>query len=555
MNWKTHWACAVSISVMLGAALLPVPARAQQLPTGSDLLDSLSFNVSNKGIDFLEDQVPGAVPAQLNLPQMQGQLFSCLFDTNDYTIKNIIVYIVVNDVQITPIDGALQVFLDADIAAEARLETSGCLFNNGCQLDLPWSSLTADTTIAIDMVVNPQTGRPMVDATVPAFSIQTNLANPQVSGCLLDGFLQFLLGIFTGTIEDAIVAAIQGQVAGQIEPLIEDAFNSLSINDTIALLDAEIAFELFLSDVILKPEGITIYMGSNIQAVEPAKCVKGGPGGSQLTPSDPPNYDTGVSPGGVQYDLAASFSDDLANQALYAAWEAGLLCMEIDSLGEGEPLTTDLLQLLGGEVSRIVTPGGAMVIKLSAPSGPPVATIQGAGAVIDIDDLRVDLIGEVHERMARLVQIKVAPTLAAEIEIADGFITPLIDFDTANMGAEIGYNELLPETGAVILTLIPTLLSSFLPSLAIDPIEIPDLAGITLESTEVTQDGPSADFLSIYTGLGGQLDLAGGCGVGGGGCGGSGCIISGERGRRRVPIVPAILAGVFALTWRRRRSE
>lgn len=560
MKKRTGWFLGVVCSVTMSLGVSGV-AQAEQLPAGADLLDSLVVNVSDNGLNFMEAQIPGVVPDQLNVPDMSGELFSCFLDTNDYAIKNIVVYVTVNDVQLTPTDGALDVYLDADISADARLETSGCLFNNGCQVHIDPSQVTAASSISFATVV-PQTGRPAIDAIVPNFDVTLNINDVNISQCTLGSFLEFFVNLFIGTVEDAVVGAIQDQIAGEIEPLIEDALNSLQINQTVDLLDAQITLELFPSDIVIDPAGMSIMMGSNVTAPEVAKCAKGGPGGSLLTPSDLPAYN-GMSPGGMSYHAAASISDDFANQTLFAAWEAGLLCMELSEIGDGEPLTTDLLSLLGGEVTRVVTPGGALVVKLTAPGGPPVAEIAGAGANVAIDDLHIDMIADVHERMSRLVELTVSPEIAAEIQVnttpaGTTEIVPLIEFDTSNLGAEIVYNELLPETGEVILTLLPTMLQSFLPSLDIPPIELPELAGITLDSTEVTEDGPSADFLSVYTGLGGQLDLAGGCAGGGTGCAfDGGCTVSGSS---RSPLSAAFapLALLCALGWvvvRRRREE
>ncbi len=537
--------------------LTPAAASANEIPSGSEIAEGIAVHMTPKGIDFLEAQIPAIVPASMPVPEMSGTLFSCFLDTADYRVKNVVVYIDITNVQITPIEGALTLHLEANVAATGRIETNGCLFNNGCNVSIASSPMVADTIIDMAMVPDPQTNRPMVDATVQQFAVAMALADPDFSGCTLAGFFDFLVGLFSGSIEDAVIGALQGQIAPILEPTIEDAFNSMNLAGSLDLGGTPVDYDFYPTALEIHPGTIGIVMGGGFSTDQVAACADPARG-SWYTAGALPIY-TDLSPVSSQaYDAALSVADDVLNQLVFSAWRGGLLCRDVADMG-GEPLTTELLSLIGGSLSKIVTPNGPMIIRITAPD-PPLVTLGGGNlANLSLSNLQIDIMADVEQRLARVMRLQLSPTAGLNIELTGGQILTSLNFDPANVEATIEYNELAPDANEAVMSLLPTLVEQLLPSLtdAIPPIDVSNLGGITIDMAEITPDGPQQDFLSAYTALGGQMQ-AGGCGAGGTGCGvgggGLGCTI-GARGMAN-PLVMAFLflGSVGTVAYRRRRE-
>ena len=549
----------------IAAAVLAAPsaALAAEIPSGADIGDGLSVHVSPKGIDFLETQVQYVIPPSVSVPNQGGRLFSCLLDTCDWRLMNTVVYLDVGKVSLTPQEGRLDLHLELYVSANGRVETNGCLFNNGCNVYVAPSLVVADTTIEMNLVPD-GTGRYDVDAETEAFAIGLSLGNPNISSCALGDFFEFFVELFLGTIEDAVVDVLQDEVRPLIEPAVEDAFNSLNIAGTLDLAGVPIDYDFFPTALEIHPGTVGLVMGGHFATPEAADCVDATIG-STVTVGAVPSYGA-TSPAGSQYQVAASINDDILNQLLFSAWRGGLLCQEVGAVGDSE-LDSSMLELIGGSLGTILTEDGALALRIRAPT-PPLATMGGPNgetATISLADLEVDVLADVEGRMARIFGLQLSPTAGVTLEInAQGQLVPTLNFDPAQLEPELVYNELAPDANATVMNLLPTLVEQLLPELtdAIPTIDLPDLGGLVLESAEFTPDGPAGDHLSVYATFGGQVQ-AGGCGaIPGGGCGvdggGLGCSLAGSKKRGSAATFlasPAMLMiGIGALLARRRRE-
>ena len=548
-------AAAAAITLMAGAT----HASAAEIPSGGDIAEGLAVHVSPKGINFLENQVQFLVPSAFTVGNQQGNLFSCLFDTCVWRLKNTVINVDVGKVTLTPQEGRLRLQMELWVSGTARVETGGCLFNNGCNIVLDPSKVTADTTIEMNLVPD-GTGRYEVDAETELFAIGLNLGDPDINGCLLGNFLEFFVELFLGTVENAVEDVIQDYVRPLIEPAVEDAFNSLNVAGTFDIGGVPLDYDFYPTALEIHPGTIGLVMGGHFSTDEVAACADPNRG-SVVTVGNLPDFGD-FAPSGSDYSVAASLSDDLLNQLLFSAWRGGLLCMSMDSMD------SSMLELIGGSLSTILTDDGAMAIQVTA-TEPPLATLGGPNgetAMISLANMKIDLMADVEGRMARIVGLQLSPLAGATLAFnADGQLVPTLNFDTSDLQAQVGYNELAPDVNATILALLPTLVEQFLPTLtdAIPPIDLPELGGIVLESAEFTPDGPQGDFLSAYATLGGQISAGGCSAIPGGGCGvdagGLGCSLAGQGARGNAASFMAspamMLVGIGALLVRRRREK
>lgn len=553
-----------TLAAVLGLMVAsPVLAHAAEVPAGTDIADGMVVHMSPHGIQFMEEQVQYIVPSDVAVPDQSGTTFSCLLSHNTWRLKNTTVHLQVGKVKITPIEGAIKVHLEVNVSATARVEASGCLLNVGCNVSIPTSPVVADTIVDLSMVTDPQTGHPHVAAAVPQFDIALALSDPNFSDCgILDSVLNFIVPLFHDTVQGAIQDAINGQVAPLLQPAIEDAFNSINFQGSMNLAGTDLNYDFYPTGLAIHPGVIGIIMGGHFDTTAPAACIDA-TRGSVITAGEVPNYGD-TTPSGQTYDAAISVSDDILNQLVFSAWRGGLLCRTIDQMG-GQPLTNDMLTLIGGPIERIVTPGGPMQVRIEA-QDPPLITLGGANgavATISVSNLHVDLMSDVDERLARIMRLNLGTTASVSVAVNAGQLVVTPNFDPAQIQATVDYNELAPDANATILSLLPTLVQQLLPSLAdaIPAIDLPNLDGVTVDSAEVVPDGPAGDYLSVYAGLGGHVQ-AGGCNATAGGCGvapgtGAGCTIDGQRNPALASglISPMILGlGIASVALRRKRG-
>ena len=563
LHWSGLRSFFAASLVATGSLGVAGSAHAAELPAGADIADGLAVHVTPKGVDFLESQIANLIPPTVGVANQQGNLFSCLFDTCVWRLRNTVVTLDVGKVSLTPLEGRLQLHLELWVSATARVETNGCLFNNGCNVVLDPSLVIADTTIEMQLVPD-GTGRFDIDAETEAFDIQLDLGDPDINNCLLGNFLEFFVELFLGNIEDAVVGVLEDQVRPLIEPAIEDAFNSLNIAGSFDIAGAAIGYDFYPTRLELHPGTIGVVMGGHFASETVAPCADPDRG-SLLTVGALPDYSQVPS----QYDLAGSIADDILNQLLFSAWRSGLLCRTVDEMG-GAPLSSDLLAMLGGSLSTIMTDGGPLALQITTPE-PPIATLGGPNgetAVVSLANMRLDVFADVRDRMVRIFGLTLSPTAGVTLTMgADGVLVPELNFDPTQMGAQVAYNELAPDVNETLLTLLPTILEQFLPQLtdAIPPIALPDLGGIVLESADFTPDGPAGDYLTAHASLGGQVSAGGCSAIPDGGCGvdagGLGCSIkgNGRRGRGSAATLFAtpvmLLVGIGSLLVRRRNFQ
>lgn len=180
---------------------------------------------------------------------------------------------------------------------------------------------------------------------------------------------------------------------------------------------------------------------------------------------------------GEPYHLGLSVARGGVNQALYAAYNTGVLCIDVDSeaihaLANGAfPLSAGTLNTLSGGLLEQYTPSSSPAVVTVAPSQPPVASF-GAGdeseghLVLDWQDVRVSFYVLLYERFARVFAVDV--DLAVELSALYDDSTQVLELSVTSgptlSGYEQVYSELLPgvEFAEVLEGLLGSLLDQFL---------------------------------------------------------------------------------------------
>ena len=548
----------------VGAVAISSAAWADVLPAGGKIDKALTADLTPSGIDFLLDQGLTLLPDQMDVPSMSGSQ-SCLFSDVDYSVypgpdaANNGVSIDITSATVTPQQGYFTLSMNAtvtgtgtDVDGEgdthnfvvSRVEYSGCgtscnqANGNWAVLRLNATPIAVTTELDLQLTFDPVTGDPIIDASTPLSreDIALNMNGLDAAGC---NSIDILVALLKGFVGDFVKDEIIKMVNEELLPAVETGFQDLRFDDEIALGSSSLHVKLLPSAFDINPDGVAVSMSSVIEATQPTTCVPVEPGaGSYFTPGSYPDYST-VSPSGFAFDAAASISDDLVNQAMFAAWHGGLLCQTLGEMG-GEPLSIDMLALagLGGPLNKLGVQDGAPMMIVIKGYEPPIGSFGGDSEItLGVKNLEISIFTVVQERMARIVALNLQADAGIDLDIdAANVLTIALDLAPEDLLGTVTYSEPIGEEAAAgLIELLPVIMEQMLPSLAdsLPSIDLGTLAGVTLVNPEFIAEqgagGVPNDTLSAYTGLA----PGAGCGATGGGCGvtgGGGCNV-GARGQ------------------------
>lgn len=235
---------------------------------------------------------------------------------------------------------------------------------------------------------------------------------------------------------------------------------------------------------------------------------------------------TGELDDGTPYHFGASLSLASVNQAMFAAYNSGALCIELDSDGVwsltdgGFNLSAGLVNTLSGQRLEEFADPSAPAVLTVVPSEPPVARF-GAGddseghLVVTWDRVVVGFYVVVNHRFARVFAVETNLTLelAANLDATTGELELSVVRGPTVEGFEEVYSELLPDVpfdevlegllGVALDQLLGDTLS-FAFDLPLDTL-LTDITGVPIglefQGLETLGAGAELEFLTVYFSL------------------------------------------------------
>ena len=541
--------------------LLSAPqVQAETWPPGVVIEDAAELHVTKSGLDAAVALIPALLPERIDIGEAVNTDGGYWCFNYEFKMDNVWIGVNLVDAVIAPGNGVLDIEIDLlvnvnDSSDKFGLDYEVACIGSDCPGYVEPFEVSITTQMAMDIVQGPD-GFPVLDATLG----DVNVAYADITEYLqLDcwiGDLEEILNWLGLSLYELIFGLVESQLESaiadfgpQLEEAVEDAFSAASIQQEIDVLDTTLNLELYPSDIILKPAGMTVVMDGSVSA-PPAACVVDS-GGSLRTDGPPPTLQS--LPSGTE--IGVVLSDDFINQAMYAVWVGGVLCYEL--AGEDPlPINTSLLGLFAGEVYNDLFPETEDMIIATRPVNPPVASFDGTHHMdIVIDQLGLEFYAQVDDRMAKVVGIDLdvdtgvdmvfdgtTGLLAVQVALSSEEITPTVSANELVVGTE---EEILENFGGGLDTILETVVGGLLEDIAFG---LPGFEGIGLTSMDVEAAGTQRDWLGIWAGIGTIPYEAAGCDEGGG-CSG-GC--SGVQGRSRTFWMLLLPLAIVAL--RRRDS-
>jgi len=494
------------------AGLLAAPAVAQETPPPAPVIqNAATVHVSAAGLEAIGAGIAAVMPTELGVSGLSGE-FDCDEDEPgvlEYDVEDLTINISTDNVSITPSTGRLDIALDMTLwSDEVQVTANGdCLFtlNEVCTFALAPTALNADVAILLQI----QDGQ--LATQVDSFSFtHGNFGNPIGTGCILGDALETLNGYgidLIGTVLDEVLDSQIGELETQLDDALGGLAQAVAFEGETEILAATLQYSLAAEELTIDAAGIEIGFEAQFGTDAYGPCV---PHTGAYVPSahDAPAL-TGVLPGtNAPYHVGITVSEDTLNQAFYAAWQAGVLCL---SLAELAPIPLDTGTLLGQDIPEVleeVWGDEPMVldIRISADE-PPLAIFEGGPRVFA--DLNVDIYGFELDRDARHWGHGMVADVPIDAFIEDGDLVIDVPFDLdTSLGISVTYNEWLPSA-------IPEQFAANLPGLIaagastqgfdlggdgplVPPFALPGFNGLTLTDLDVRVVGNEDDYLGVF---------------------------------------------------------
>ncbi|MGB0590093.1 MAG: hypothetical protein ACPGU1_10480 [Myxococcota bacterium] len=307
-----------------------------------DDLSTLAFLILS-GLD-LNALIPNPLFAQSQRPSFLG----CDYDVS---VEN--VAMTVDEVEFLPVDGGLHAYFEfEDLYAYIKAESDDGIIGDNCADALGPVSATL-ITVDVKLTVNVVNGKPEVsiaegDLTVTPYQFDWTIEDGLAS------LVDFLMPLVKGTIEDAIISAIEVQVQDSILPLVNGLLSEFTSFERIFAIpplqaggnSATLNLKVALDDATFSEAGVhlSLKVGSSSDdeidvevpgTLADAHCEEAPQTGLEKLPKS---------------SAAEAYLDvDLSNQLLFSLWDSGFTHMTVteDLLGD----TTETYGLSNPEIT------------------------------------------------------------------------------------------------------------------------------------------------------------------------------------------------------------
>ena len=561
---------------MFALTLFGLTAHAGVNPPDAEIENALVVDIPPDGFDRIVEIIPALLPMDMPIDDISEEVErggSC-FNDLWFDISNLNLEIAVADADIVPKEGFLDFGVALDININDAIDpffldymtylTIPCVEYN-CEAYVDPFQVDIAAQIMLSVADLDGDGINELNASFENFTYNYNLVSEDinVNNCALSTFesvlnffglsvFDLLLGIVEPTIEGLVV-----ELVPTLEETIEDAFNQLSIQESIEFEGSTLDVALNPNDITIKPEGLRVQMNGSATTGDGAECIADfDPNGSLATPTTLRNI--GYKPPGVSGDVLVTIDDDFANQILYSAWRSGVLCQTIDA--STFPIDTSILNLITGDAFTELFPETSPLIIQTKPAVPLELNMTTASdAAIDVENLGLDFFAEVDGRQTRILTLGINTDVGIDIPFntQTGDLAVGLDLNGNRVDPSLSYNEFLPDSDDLIMDSFIDQFDTILGLIDIDSLigdlafTLPAINGVGLSDLEFAGTGQNSSDLGAFASIGVVPYTTGsGCGEeGDAGCE-EGCSSNG----RRTPKL-ALLMGVLMFGLVRRRSN
>lgn len=370
-------------------------------------------------------------------------------------------------------------------------------------LRFPWDvggtlrmdNVLVDTDVLLDIVNQDlsvdldNTHAQLVGTQLDLDHIPNFLGFEDMLGNIVGGITNFLMPFFTGAIQEVIV------------PVVSDFISDIPIAMTLTTAeDEKLRISALPTYLDTFDNSLTIDLGASVRAPEPSAAAVPS-WGSLYTEGDTPTIGA-TTPDGKPFDIGASISANLINQALFAAHESGITTMNIrpENTPGTDPEGVSVVQGEGDDIQTAdligmrLEPAGAPFIKL--------LDRQGAYGILGWYDVKLSFdmkrVGwtDYRQVFSMTFNLEVPFDLGAT---DDGFLQLGLEQLPTIEVLQTQYQGLIPLTPRFMNGIIERFMPLVLPKIAerLKAIPLPRIAGHSIHPEDFWISGTGKNNLSL----------------------------------------------------------
>ena len=476
-------------------------------PAGTKIPSSISLDIPPQGFSGL-----AAAMTELQLETITVddiiQDNGCDFTT--YSLENLYLDVTVAEVTVLPRQGYLDLDMNLLLSINDPFDPFVFSYKNwvtfcvedDCNIDILPSIINIQGKIYLDVIDEDNDGKKEVDVTITDLVYDYSDFNDDkinLNGCAIS-VINAITNFFGVSMVDYIIGLIGPEIENQIEAeipnfetSIEDALQSLQIEETFTLVNTEMTVKLNPQDISIDPAGMMFVLEGSSETPYVNRCVSGYDLGSSLDTNgsfSPVNEVTGG------YHSKIQVNDEFVNQALYTLWRGGLLCFTVDE--NIFALDTGILNLLSGDAFSEMFPDSQPMVINTIPRKEPVLNMTTqADLAIDVYDMGLDFVTEIDERQAVVLSLDLNTDVGITLPFDPntGNLTVGLDLDTDRIHTSIQANEFVPDAGPDIVANFGDQLGTILDIVGLDSFlgdisfDFPTFYGVGISDINVTSSG------------------------------------------------------------------
>ncbi len=506
------------------AMVFPGLGNAQPFERGLD--QAVAVHVPPEGLATIGEAIGAVVPPAFPILHSVGT-FECSASTAiTYTLHATDLLLTVDKVAFEPSAGHIDITLYATLDSTAStLDVVGdCSvltdLDETCGLQIPTTAVEVHMGLSLISIG----GR--IQALADPIDLQISPITNPVSDCAIASAVGTLLGQNPLAISDLLLGAVEPaleDLPARMEEAIQGALNAFAFETTLDLLGLPLGVALAPTRIDITEDGVVVGMGATFDA-RASVCADplGVPAPSAIWPPL-----ARVAPGtSLAHDAGVVIGRDFLDEALVAAWGAGLLCMELRTLAD-LPINGALLgPFFGEDVGALVAADQPALLVLSAEHPPRARFHEDQPVVrIDLEGLALDLVTEIDGRQSRVLSVGIAAQIGVDLTLRDDVIAPTLVIDEGAFVFTESWSDLVgPGYTANLGNLVTTVIGVAVPDTALATIQVPRPLGVAIADL-LWLPSTDGDWLGGYA----MLDLdevrpipVAGCQVDSLGCDGSG---------------------------------
>lgn len=271
--------------------------------------------------------------------------------------------------------------------------------------------------------------------------------------------------LFVETVQEQVESLLTEQVQEQVPPLLEETLSELELAWDLELMGRSVSTSAEVADASIDNDGLVVLLDVDVDVESQGNTPYAGVLAATHEADPTPSHTA---------DMSLALSDDMLNRILFEAWRSELLSLRLSSDdGSLDPL---LLAMLRAEEGTISTRADL----------PPVALERDGALILQLGELQV-FIETPGGELGDYLHVAVTLDVPAEIAVTDGSLSLALgepELTLAVRESDWGASE---ETVTRLLEdMLP--LDTFLDLLSTMSLDIPELAGVTVESAVVYRD-------------------------------------------------------------------